>query len=133
MRGTGDRKNPRKPAGMAAAILAPLLLALLRTTPATADDLPTFSCAQGNPQLCYAQGQGRCRKANARTDAQSACELWTDGCVECQSAISNCFERSAEPVFEGSAECTACHAELVACMAAVDKEYWPSREQRKDN
>ncbi len=131
MRGTGVRIHPCRFDGMAAAALAVLLM-LLTSVPALPDEIPPFTCAQGNPQLCYAQGQGKCRKANTRPDAQSACELWTDACVECQAAISNCFERSDEPVFEGSAECTACHAELVACMAAVDKEYWPTREQRKD-
>jgi hypothetical protein len=132
MRGTGVRHYPSQPCSIIAAIGAPVLLSLLHVAAAWADDLPTFACAQGNPQLCYAQGQGKCRKANARPDAQAACELWTEGCVECQAAISNCFERSAEPIFEGSAECTACHSELIACMAAVDKEYWPTREQRKD-
>lgn len=132
MRGTGVRHHPCPRDSLAVAIGAPVLLALLYVAPAWADALPTFSCAQGNPQLCYAQGQGKCRKANTRADAQAACELWTEGCVECQASISNCFERWAEPIFEGSAECTACHSELVACMGAVDKEYWPTREQRKD-
>ncbi len=132
MRGAGARYRSFRLISTAAAALAALLVVPAYIAPAWGDDLPTFACAQGTPQLCYAQGQGKCRKANARPDAQAACELWTDGCVECQAAISNCFERSPEPVFEGSAECTACHAELVACMAAVDKEYWPTREQRKD-
>lgn len=120
-------------AGARMTLLATVAFSFAAPLRATADELPMFSCPQGNAQLCYAQGQGKCRKSNARADAQSACELWTDACAECQAAISNCFERWAEPIFEGSAECTACHAELTACMAAVDKEYWPTREQRKDH
>lgn len=131
MRGTGARHRNSRFVSTAATAFAAVLLTLMHAAPASADELPTFSCSQGNPQICYAQGQGACRKSYAGHDAQADCELWTDACVECQAAISNCFERSAEPIFEGSAECTACHAELVACMAAVDKEYWPDRAQQK--
>ena len=132
MRGLSPRRRTCRMDGMPMAVLACALALLFPAVQAGAEDLPTFSCAQGKPHFCYKQGQGTCRKNNARPDAQAACELWTEACVECQAAITNCFERSAEPVFEGSAECTACHAELTACMAAVDKEYWPNRQQRKE-
>lgn len=130
MRGT--RASNALRAGVLMAGLAAATLATLTGWQARADELPMFACAQGNAQLCYAQGQSRCRKSNARADAPSACEIWTEACLECQAAISNCFERWSEPILEGSAECTGCHVELTACMAAVDKEYWPNREQTED-
>ena len=94
---------------------------------ALAEDMAVDTCAQGKPQYCFKYGQTTCRKKNSLPKAAEACEQWTLACVEGQTAIAYCFERSAEPILDGSAECTACRAELEACMVQTDKQYWPNR------
>lgn len=95
---------------------------------ARAEDLPVQSCTHGKPHHCEKYGRGLCLKTNSLANRDEACEQWTFACVDCQTAIGNCFERSTEPVLEGSAECTACRAEMNSCMAAADKQYWPNRQ-----
>ena len=114
----------------ALAICAPLaaLMLTLWAVGANGEDVPLYSCARGKPHYCLKYGQGICRKHNSLPDAAAACEQWIQECIECQTAIANCFERSAEPVFDGSAECTACRAEMQACMTLADKQYWPNRQ-----
>lgn len=91
------------------------------------EDMTEMNCKADLPTVCYEQGQAECAKSNAHPDKQTACAAWVDGCAECQAGIQYCFERSKEPVLDGSAECTACKEEVAACMAALDKEFWPNR------
>lgn len=115
----------------AAVALMPAAAAVLimcgAVTMAAAEDIPLMACARGRPHYCLKYGQGQCPKKNSAPNAAYACEQWTQACIECQTAIAYCFERTPERILEGSAECTACHAELNACMKSIDKEYWPNR------
>lgn len=104
------------------------VLAILAANPRAmfADEM-IYKCERGRPHYCLKYGQGVCTKTNSLANKAQACEQWTEACVDCQTAIDNCFERSPEPVLQGSAECTACRAELQTCMAAIDSKYWPNR------
>lgn len=110
---------------LAAAVFAVTMLG--GTASRAGDDEMVYKCERGRPHYCLKYGQGLCRKTNSLPNKDQACEDWTEACVECQTAIGNCFERSAEPVLQGSAECTACQAEMHSCMEAADKQYWPNR------
>ena len=110
---------------------AALMALVASCSTALGDDVPVYGCERGRPHYCFKYGQALCRKLNSHADAEAACAEWTQACVECQSAISNCFERTPEPVLQGSAECTACQTEMKACMDVIDKEYWPNRDEQR--
>ncbi len=98
-------------------------------TAAAEDAAPAevHACARGKPSYCFKYGGNRCKKSNAAADATTACAKWVEYCLDCQTGIHACFDRFGGDVKAGSEACNTCHEEMSACMAKIDKQYWPNR------
>lgn len=81
------------------------------------------SCHIGKPSYCFKYGGEICEKVNAR--GKDACPTWTKACIDCHTAISECFGHK-RPLAD-SAQCSRCSAAWSACMKRIEKRYWPNR------
>jgi hypothetical protein len=109
-------------------LLSCLLLAFC-AVPATARAEEVYRCQIGKPSYCGKYGGHLCEMWNSAPGKSAACARWTAACLDCHAEIPACFGH-VRPL-STAPSCKRCSTRWHACMARIDRRFWPNRMTRK--
>lgn len=104
------------------------ILSALLAPPACAEEV--YRCHIGKPSYCFKYGGHLCEMWNNAPDKPAACAKWTSACLDCHNEIPVCLGNKRP--LSNAPSCKRCDTKWLACMAKIDKRFWPNRQTRTE-